>query len=345
MMPLSFFALLYALQTLVALITDFLIGDPRWLPHPVRGVGWLIVRMESFLRPRFADLRVAGAVLCALVTLAAATLALALAALLIYCDTRVLPAGVQWFTAGWRSVPWFSVLGGGLFGGILLAWRSLGSEALGIHALLQAGRKADARAALALIVGRDTQQLEEPAMIRAVIETVGENTVDGAIAPVFYALLGGPVLVAFFKAASTLDSMIGHRNARYRELGLVAARLDDALNYIPARLALVLVPLAAALAGLDPRSAFRIGRRDHSRHPSPNSAWSESCFAGALGVQLGGAATYENIPVERPLLGDPRRPLARHDILRATRLLFSVAGLTFLIILSGIIALWSRMSG
>jgi len=321
-MTLSSFFLLYAIQTLIGLGVDFIIGDPRWLPHPARGVGWLAIKLEAFLRQRFRGLKAAGAVLCALITLSAAGLTLAWMAILVSFDAWIMPAGLSWFAGGWQSVPWFSVIGGGLLCGIWFSWRSLGDEALNIYRLLAADRLEEARQALAMIVGRDTARLEEREIIRAVIETVGENVVDGGIAPVFYALLGGPVLVTFFKAASTLDSMVGYRNEKYRELGMVSARLDDALNYIPARLSLLLVPLGAALAALRPLAAFRIALRDHARHPSPNSAWGESGFAGALGIQLGGPAVYGGIPSQKPLLGDSLRPLMRADILRARRLLF-----------------------
>jgi adenosylcobinamide-phosphate synthase len=292
-------------------------------------VGRLIVRLESFLRLRFRNLKVAGILLAALPTLATAGITAAGMALLAVADAwRLAPAA--WFSEGWRSLPWFSLVGGGIVCGIWFAWRSLGDEAVAIYRLLDAGRLEEARRALSLIVGRDTRQLAEPEIIRATVETVAENAVDGGLAPVFFALLGGPAAAAFFKAASTLDSMVGYRNDKYRELGLVSARLDDVLNFIPARVALLLIPLAAAAAGLRPLAAFRIGLRDHAKHPSPNSGWSESCFAGALGVQLGGPATYGGQPSFKPLLGDPGRSLERPDILRARRLLFWIAGIIVL---------------
>ncbi|MBU4200091.1 MAG: adenosylcobinamide-phosphate synthase CbiB [Verrucomicrobia bacterium] len=315
------------------MVMDFLIGDPRRLPHPARGVGRLIVRLEAFIRPRFQNLKVAGAALCALTILATAGTALACVALLTIADTWFLPPGLFWFSGGWRSIPWFSVMGGGVLCGIWFSWRSLGDEAIKIYRLLEADRLAEARRALSMIVGRDTQHLEERDIVRAVVETVGENSVDGGIAPVFYALLGGPVLATLFKAASTLDSMVGYRNEKYRDLGMVSARLDDALNYIPARLSILLIPLGAFLAGLSPPAAFRIGLRDHALHPSPNSAWGESCFAGALGVQLGGPVVYGGTPSEKPRLGDPLHPLSRRDILRARRLLFC----TEIVILAGLL--------
>lgn len=337
-MTLGAFFLLYGLQVLVGMVVDFLIGDPRWLPHPARGVGRLIIRLEVFIRLRFRNLKAAGAALCLLTILVAAGIALAFVALLTVADSWFLPPGLFWFSGGWRSIPWFSVIGGGVLCGIWFSWRSLGDEAVKIYRLLEAGRLEEARRALSMIVGRDTQHLEERDIVRAVVETLGENSVDGGIAPVFYALLGGPVLATFFKAASTLDSMVGYRNEKYRDLGMVSARLDDALNYIPARLSILLIPLGALLAGLRPLAAFRIGLRDHALHPSPNSAWGESCFAGALGVQLGGPAVYGGIPSEKPRLGDPLHPLSHRDILKARRLLFCAAGIMALVVSVGVAA-------
>ncbi len=332
-MSLSSIFLLFVLQSLLGMVVDFLIGDPRWLPHPARWIGWLIVKLEAFLRPRFRNLKIAGAVLGAVVPLAAAGITMVLLALLAAADFWCMLPGVTWFAEGWSSIPWFSLVGGGIICGTWFSWRSLGDEAVNIYRLLAAGRLEEARRALSLIVGRDTRNLTEGEIVRAVVETVGENTVDGGIAPVFFALLAGPTGVAFFKAASTLDSMVGYRNEQYLDLGMVSARLDDILNYIPARLALLLIPLAAALAGLHPLAAFRIGLRDHVRHPSPNSAWGESCFAGALGVQLGGPASYGGKPSVKPLLGDPFRLLERLDILRARRLLFCTAILILAVLL------------
>ncbi len=332
----SFF-LLCGLQALVGMVVDFIIGDPGRFPHPARGVGWLIGRLEVWLRRRCRHLPAAGVVLCVGTTLSVAGLALMIMLILALIDAGHIAVGLSWFGGGWSSVPWFSILGGGFLCGIWFSWRSLGDEALIIFRLLEANRLEEARRALAMIVGRDTRHLEEREIARAAVETVAENTVDGGVAPVFYALLGGPVLVTFFKAASTLDSMVGYHNARYCDLGKVSARLDDALNYIPARLSVLLIPLAAIFAGLHPLAAFRIGLRDHARHPSPNAAWGESCFAGALGVQLGGSVTYGGIPSAKPVLGDPVRILVRGDILRARRLLFCTAGIMAFFVLSGII--------
>jgi adenosylcobinamide-phosphate synthase len=314
--------LTFALQTVLGLLWDRAVGDPPAWPHPARWVGRLITGLERALRARLRHLRAAGALLTAMtVGLAAAAAALLLLALALL-DALLLPAGTALYGGGPATWPWASLLGGGLLCGVWFSFRSLGEEAAAIHRLLDEGRLAEARTALGYIVGRDTASLDEPAVARAVVETVAENSVDGGLAPVLWALLGGPVLCTAYKAASTLDSMVGYRNETYRDLGAASARLDDALAWLPARLALVAVPLAAAPGGTAAAArSLRIGRRDGRKHPSPNAAIGESLFAGALGVQLGGPATYDGLPSEKPRLGDPDRPLARGIIGEAAALL------------------------
>ena len=180
---------------------------------------------------------------------------------------------------------------------------------------------------MALIVGRDTQRLSEEEIIKATVETVAENTTDGVIAPMLYAALGGPVLLWGFKAASTLDSMVGYMDERYRDIGWSSARLDDLLNFIPARVTGPLLCLAAALTGLDGKNAWRVMRRDHACHKSPNCAWSEAAAAGALHIQLGGTHDYFGKPMEKPTIGDADRPAERSDIARAVCLMMAASTL------------------
>ena len=172
-------------------------------------------------------------------------------------------------------------------------------------------------------MGRDTAQLNEKDIIRAAIESLSENTVDGIISPIFYACIGGAPLAMAYKAVSTLDSMIGYRNEKYIDLGWFSARLDDAANYIPARLSVVLIALAALF--LYPRRAlraFKTGIRDGHKSPSPNSGYAEACFAGALGIQLGGGSTYGGRLSHKPLLGTHEQEIQSSDILKAIRLLW-----------------------
>jgi adenosylcobinamide-phosphate synthase len=260
-----------------------------------------------------------------------------------FLDAWLLPMEGGWFMAGWRSVPWFSLAGGGILCGIWFSWRSLGDAAIAVWRCLLKADLPAARREVSMIVGRDTASLDEAGLARATVETVAENSVDGGLAPVFFALLGGPVLLTLYKAASTLDSMVGYRNEAYQDLGMVSARLDDALNYIPARLALAVVPLAAVMAAQRPLESLRIGLRDHARHPSPNSGWGESLFAGALDVQLGGPATYGGVPSAKPLLGEPHRPMAAGRIPEAIRLLQAMAALSALAAAALAALAWTRL--
>ena len=184
---------------------------------------------------------------------------------------------------------------------------------------------------MARIVGRDTEGLNEEEIIKATVETVAENTTDGVISPILYALIGGPVLLWGYKAVNTLDSMVGYMDEKYRDIGWSSAKLDDVLNYLPARLTALLMALAARLTGLDAKNALRIVHRDHANHKSPNSAWSEAAAAGALHIQLGGTHLYFGKPVEKPTIGDDNRPAEEEDIGKVNRLLYVTSGLMMLI--------------
>lgn len=200
----------------------------------------------------------------------------------------------------------------------------------------------EARKAVSMIVGRDTESLSREGVIRAVVETVAENTSDGVVAPMFYTAIGGSALGWMYKAANTLDSMIGYKNEKYLHFGRFAARLDDALNFIPARISAVLMIAAAFLLGMDSKNAWRIFRRDRLCHASPNSAQTESACAGALNIRLAGAAYYFGKSVHKPTIGDDTRAVCGEDILRANRLsaLTSVLGLAaFCAIKLGILCL------
>jgi len=205
---------------------------------------------------------------------------------------------------------------------VLLAWTTLAARDLIDHVVsvqraLQAVSLMEARAAVAKIVGRDTEEMDESDIVRATVETIAESTADGIMAPLFYLVLGGAPLALAYKAISTLDSMIGHLDDRYRWFGWASARLDDAVNFIPARITALLLVLSAGIVSQSwpaTRQAWRILLRDGSHHPSPNSGRPEAAMAGALGVQLGGINRYDGLPIERPCLGDPHQPLTRAHI-------------------------------
>ena len=197
---------------------------------------------------------------------------------------------------------------------------------------LTEGTLEEARIAVARIVGRDTASLDADGVTRAAVETVAENFSDGEIAPFFWMMLGGAPLALCYKAVNTMDSMVGYKNERYLDFGRAAAKLDDIVNWIPARLAALLLISAAPLAGLDRKNALRIWIRDRRNHASPNSAQTEAAMAGALGVRLAGPASYFGKPADKPYIGDPLRPIRPEDIDKANRLMY-IAGFLGLVLL------------
>lgn len=296
------------LPLLLGFLLDQVLGDPPRWPHPVRWLGRLISFLEGILRAHFPP-RLGGVLLLLLVTgsaggLTAAALAIA-GAWHPWAETAVATVLVYWG----------------------LAARSLARETRWVLEMCEDGDWLEARRRLARIVGRDTADLPPEEIYRACVETVGENASDGVIAPLFYAGLFGPVGMWVYKAVNTLDSMVGYRNAQYREFGWASARLDDVANLLPARLTWLLLALAALLTGDRARAAFRVGWRDGRKHPSPNSAWGEAAVAGALGVQLGGASTYDGVPSVKPHLGDDSAPLTLATVQAAIRLMLTAAWL------------------
>ena len=304
----------FGIAALIAgFVLDLLMGDPEWLYHPVRLIGGLISRLEKRLRARGGNLRRSAVILTVTTVLV----------------TMAVTAGILALLQQLGRIPLF--IGMALLDWMGIAVTCMAKEARGVGKALEKGLP-EARKQIARIVGRDTQNLSGEEIIKATVETVAENTTDGVISPLFWALLGGPVLLWGFKAANTLDSMVGYMDEKYRDIGWSSAKLDDILNYIPARLTALLMILAAFLTGMDGPNAFRIVRRDHANHKSPNCAWSEAAAAGAMHIQLGGTHEYFGKPVEKPTIGDADRPAEREDIRRANRLLYVTSGLMILII-------------
>ncbi len=286
-------------QLLCGAALDLALGDPRWLPHPVRGIGWLIARLEPICRQ--LPLRLGGAVLW----------------LFVVGST----AGIVWLTLPWLAIFWIWVF---------LAVRDLDVQSMQVIAALRDGDLIGARQRLSMIVGRDTAALDEPEILRATVETVAESLSDGIVGPLFYLALLGPAGMAGFKAASTLDSMCGYRNERYREFGWASARLDDVANFIPARLSVLLVALGAFLMGYDGWGALRCALRDGRSQPSPNSGYPEAAVAGALGVRLGGLNFYQGVASRKATLGDAKRPLSFEVFAGARRILYATSALAVL---------------
>ena len=309
-------------QSLAALIigsiVDFILGDPRELWHPVQGIGWVISRLEKILRRLFPagrrGERWAGAVLVVLTLL----VSVGVPALLLFFLSLVHPL--------------LSFLLSCIFCWQLLAARSLRTESLKVEEALEKEGLEAGRRAVSMIVGRDTRDLTEEGVIKAAVETVAENTSDGVTAPLFYMILAGPLGGIAYKAVNTMDSMVGYNNEKYQYCGTCAARLDDAANFIPARLSALFMTAAAFLAGYDGKNAWRILKRDRKKHKSPNAAHTEAVMAGALDVQLAGDAWYFGKLVRKPFIGDGIRPIERQDIRRACRLEYATALLQLLVL-------------
>ena len=301
----------------IGFVLDLLLGDPRWLPHPVVYMGKLISALEKGLRavfPKTARGEFWGGVVLAAVLPAVSFI---LAFFLLKLAGMVHPLLRLALESLWCAQ--------------CLASRSLRDESMKVYDALAAHDLPLGRKMVSYIVGRDTDALTEEGVTKAAVETVAENTADGVIAPMLFLAIGGAPLGLAYKAVNTMDSMVGYKNDRYLHFGTAAARLDDACNFLPARLAGLLMVLAAPLAGLSAAGALRIFRRDRRNHKSPNSAHTEAACAGALGVQLAGNAHYFGKLVEKPTIGDPLRPVEPDDIKRACRLMFASSALCFLL--------------
>lgn len=290
-------------QILTALILDLLVGDPRWLPHPVQLMGWIASRLEEPFRRLIRSPRIAG-----LLTAITVILVVALA-------TFGFVQGAGWIHPIAKDIAATLVIY------MTIAANDLAGHSMNVYRALKSGDLPEARKRVSWMVGRDTEPLDEAGVIRAAVESVAENSVDGVIAPLFYAVLGGPVGAMAYKAVNTLDSTFGYKNERYAEFGWASARMDDLANFIPARLAVPSIAMAAAFLRFRPADALRICLRDGRKHPSPNSGLSESAFAGALGIQLGGPLFRRGGLVKMPLLGEPIFGLDRSHIRKANALM------------------------
>ena len=304
---------MYIYTTIAALVAgyvlDLCIGDPHGMWHPICFVGNLISFFEKRLRrgrSERADL--AGGVLLVILVTGIST---AIPFGILFLCYRL------WFWLGFAVEVYMCYT--------VLATKSLKTESMKVaEALEQEGLEAG-RYAVSMIVGRDTKELTETGVVKAAVETVAENTSDGVIAPLFYMLIGGAVLGFAYKAINTMDSMVGYKNDRYQWFGTAAAKLDDVVNFIPARVSAVLMIVASYLTGMDGKNAARIFRRDRFNHKSPNSAQTEAVMAGALDVQLAGDAWYFGKLHKKPTIGDPVREMELLDIRRSHKLLYGTA--------------------
>lgn len=294
-------------------VLDLVFGDPHALPHPIRLIGTLIAGLEKkLLKLQMRDEKkefYKGILLVVLVLFSTG----AVAALVLVVAYWLHPvAGIVI-----ESVMTYQIL----------ATKCLKDESMKVYQSLNEQGLEAGRVAVSMIVGRDTNVLDETGVVKAAVETVAENTSDGVIAPMLYTALGGPVLGFVYKAVNTMDSMVGYKNDKYLYFGRAAAKLDDVVNFIPARISAYLMIAAAYIGGkaFDGKQAYRIYKRDRRNHASPNSAQTESVCAGALGIQLAGDASYFGKVVKKPYIGDAHRAVESEDIVRVNRLMYVTA--------------------
>jgi adenosylcobinamide-phosphate synthase len=288
----------------LAFCIDLVAGDPRWLYHPVRVIGSLAMGIEKPLRKIFGKDIVAG--FAAVVIVLAAT------------------GGATWlmlYAADYFG-KWVLAVVSVLIVYTSIAMRDLASHSGQVYKALAKGDIALARKRVAMIVGRDTDKLGEDEIIRATVESVAEGTVDGITAPLFYAIIAGPIGAMVYKAVNTLDSTFGYMNDRYVKFGYASAKLDDIANYIPARITGPLMCLAAGLVNLRVKNAFKVMRSDSRNHTSPNSGFTEAAIAGAMSVQLGGVNDYSGVSCSKPTIGQPIETLRKEHIKKANMLMF-----------------------
>ncbi len=319
-------------------LLDLLLGDPYGMPHPVRLIGKLIAGGEKRLRD-FQPGRdgANGAGDKARANRRELLQGAGLAVFVLVCVTAF--AFFLLALAYWLH-PYAGLAAECVMTYQMLAVKSLKSESMKVYKCLKSGDMEKARLAVSMIVGRDTQCLGEEGVAKAAVETVAENTSDGVIAPMLYLAAGGPVLGFFYKAVNTMDSMIGYKNERYLYFGRAAAKLDDVLNYIPARVSAYLMIFCCMPPDgrFCAKRAWAVYRRDRRNHASPNSAQTESVCAGALGIRLAGDARYFGKVVRKPYIGDALRNVEYEDIRRANRLLYRTAWLCECLCLLGMAA-------
>lgn len=300
-------------------VLDLLIGDPHFIPHPVRLIGSLI----SFLDKRL-NCDVGYNISEKKLNLIKYKRGMLLAFTVIFATFAM---SVIIIVAAYSINLYAGVIAEAVMTWQILATKCLRVESMRVYDALRTDGVDAGRRAVSMIVGRDTSVLDAAGVTRAAVETIAENTSDGVIAPMLYTAIGGPVLGFVYKAVNTMDSMLGYKNDKYMYFGRFAARLDDVVNFIPARISAYLMIAAAFIGGrhFDGKNAYRIFKRDRFNHASPNSAQTESVCAGALRVQLAGDAVYFGKLVKKKYIGDGLREIEYEDIKRANRLMYITA--------------------
>ena len=303
------------LSIYIGYIIDLIIGDPYSFPHPVIYIGKLIKCLENNIRKVFKKekyLKFAGFILW--------FITVGTTYLLTYLIIKL---------SKFNSITFLIVNSFIIY--TTLATKCLKDEAIKIYDILKSGDIYESRKQLSYIVGRDTNSLNEAEIIRATVETVAENTVDGIISPMFYAFIGGAPLAMAYKAINTLDSMVGYKNDKYINLGFASAKIDDIANYIPARVCIIFMTIASLILRFNYKNCFKISIRDRKNHKSPNCAYPEGAVAGALGIQLGGTNIYFGKPVYKPTIGDKYREIEIEDIKKTNKIMYLSSILSLII--------------
>lgn len=303
------------LSIYIGYIIDLIIGDPYSFPHPVIYIGKLIKCLENNIRKIFKKekyLKFAGFILW--------FITVGLTYVLTYLIIKL---------SKFNSITFLIVNSFIIY--TTLATKCLKDEAIKIYDILKSGDIYESRKQLSYIVGRDTSSLNEAEIIRATVETVAENTVDGIISPMFYAFIGGAPLAMTYKAINTLDSMVGYKNDKYINLGFASAKIDDIANYIPARICIIFMTIASLILRFNYKNCFKISIRDRKNHKSPNCAYPEGAVAGALGIQLGGTNIYFGKPVYKPTIGDKYREIEIEDIKKTNKIMYLSSILSLII--------------
>lgn len=302
---------------------DLIIGDPHSWPHPIRLIGIAIEKFELFFR--YFSSKTKGSEFAAGVIMAICILTISF----------LVPAIILW--AAYKIHLILGLVIETIMCYQILAVKALKTESMKVYTELEKNDVEGAREKVSMIVGRDTESLTEEGIIKATVETVAENTSDGTVAPMIFMAIGGAPLGFLYKAVNTMDSMIGYKNDKYLYFGRFAAKLDDVLNFIPARLSGIFMIIASLFCGLDFKNAAKIFKRDRLNHASPNSAQTEAVCAGALNVQLAGNAYYFGKLYEKKTIGDNTRPIEKRDIILSNRLLYGTAWITLIVCMLGMV--------
>lgn len=302
---------------IIGFLLDLCFGDPYWLPHPIRWIGNLISFSEKKLRKIFKNDEKGEFIAGIFLVIIVISVSVVLPAIILYLLGKV----NTYLALVAESIMCYQ----------LLATKQLKIESMKVYTAIKEKTLEDARKAVSMIVGRDTENLDEKGVIKAAVETVAENTSDGIIAPMLYMAIGGAVFGFFYKAINTMDSMVGYKNEKYLYFGRAASKLDDVVNYIPARISAYLLILSSFLLKLNTKNAYKIFKRDRYNHASPNSAQTESVCAGALEVQLAGDAYYFGKLYKKKTIGDDIRQIEVEDIKRVNNMLYVSAFLGLII--------------